>query len=84
MMIDARSETAATKPAFSDPLKSRRCFIPADGFYDWLRTGKAKQPFCFEVSNGEAGRYKKEAALMKERAISWSPAKQLRRAHFDE
>jgi putative SOS response-associated peptidase YedK len=52
-MINARSETAAIKPAFRDSLKSRRCLIPADGFYEWVRTAKAKQPYCFEVNDGE-------------------------------
>ncbi len=51
--INARSETAAEKPAFRDPLKFRRCLIPADGFYEWKRTATSKQPFCFEVNDGE-------------------------------
>jgi len=51
--INARAETAATKPAFRDPLKFRRCLIPADGFYEWQRTAKSKQPFCFELSDGQ-------------------------------
>lgn len=52
-MINARSETAATKPAFRDALKSRRCLIPTDGFSEWKRDGKNKQPHCFEVGEGE-------------------------------
>jgi len=52
-MINARAETAATKPPFHDALKSRRCLIPADGFYEWARAGKTKQPYCFEVNEGE-------------------------------
>src|SRR5580692_1382994 len=43
--INARSETAATLPAFRDSLKSRRCLVPADGFYEWRRTDGQKQPF---------------------------------------
>jgi putative SOS response-associated peptidase YedK len=52
-MINARSETATTKPAFRDPLKFRRCLVLADAFYEWRRTGTSKQPYCFEVNDGE-------------------------------
>lgn len=50
--INARSETAAIKPAFRDPMRFRRCLIPADGFYEWARKGTSKQPHCFEVQDG--------------------------------
>jgi putative SOS response-associated peptidase YedK len=51
--INARSETVATTPSFREPFKSQRCLIPADGFYEWKREGKTKQPYCFEVNGGE-------------------------------
>jgi putative SOS response-associated peptidase YedK len=52
-MINARSETVSTKPAFRDPVRFRRCLIPADAFYEWKRTATSKQPYCFEVNDGE-------------------------------
>lgn len=44
-MINARSETAATKPSFRAAFKSRRCLILTDGFYEWKKIGKQKQPY---------------------------------------
>lgn len=52
-MINARAETAAEKPAFRESLASRRCLIPADAFYEWQRTGRSKQPYCFEIIGRE-------------------------------
>ena len=43
-MINARSETVAEKPSFRVAFKRRRCLIPADGYYEWIRDGQAKKP----------------------------------------
>lgn len=43
-MINARSETLASKRTFSKPFKSQRCIVPASGFYEWKKTSKGKMP----------------------------------------
>jgi putative SOS response-associated peptidase YedK len=44
-MINARAETATEKPAFRKALASRRCLVPADGWYEWRRAGKEKDAY---------------------------------------
>ncbi|HEY1902336.1 MAG TPA: SOS response-associated peptidase [Terracidiphilus sp.] len=52
--IQARSEEVASKPAYREALKSRRCLVPADAFYEWQQTGKkTKSPFAFALKSGE-------------------------------
>src|ERR1051325_2511720 len=43
--INARAETLDEKPSFSESFRLRRCLIPADGFFEWKRTGREKAPF---------------------------------------
>jgi putative SOS response-associated peptidase YedK len=43
-MINARSESISEKPSFRTPLRSRRCLIPADAFYEWKQNGR-KVPY---------------------------------------
>ena len=45
LLINARAETALEKPAFKNAMKRRRCLVPADGYYEWQNSGKAKQPY---------------------------------------
>ncbi|MGA2965507.1 MAG: SOS response-associated peptidase [Terriglobales bacterium] len=51
-MINARAETLTERPAFRGPMQSRRCLIPADGFYEWAKSGREKCPYCFMLADG--------------------------------
>ena len=48
-MINARAESVADKPAFRAAFRRRRCLIPADGYFEWLKRGKKKQPYYFRM-----------------------------------
>ena len=52
-MINAVSETAASKPAFRSAFRRRRCLVLADGFYEWRREGKQRVPMYFTQKSGE-------------------------------
>ncbi len=47
-MINARGETVDSKPSFRQAFASRRCLIPADGYYEWMKTDDGKQPYLIE------------------------------------
>lgn len=50
-MINARAESVATKPAYRQAFKSRRCLIVADGFYEWQKNGRQKQPYYIRLKD---------------------------------
>ncbi len=59
-MINARFETVADKPAFRKAFRSRRCLLPAAGYYEWYDTGATgprgkpvKQPYFIHRADSE-------------------------------
>jgi putative SOS response-associated peptidase YedK len=51
--INARSESLTERPAFRDAFRSRRCLVPADGFYEWTGSREARRPFWFHRPDDE-------------------------------
>lgn len=52
LVINARSETVLTKPAFKNAIRRRRCLLPADGYYEWQDKGGRKRPFFIRRRDG--------------------------------
>jgi putative SOS response-associated peptidase YedK len=82
--INARSETLDTKPSFSESFQRRRCLILADGFFEWKRTGKVKQPYYFQLNDesvfafaGIWDRWRKDGLTINSCAIITTDANEL-------
>jgi putative SOS response-associated peptidase YedK len=50
--FNARAETVATEPMFRDAFKSKRCLIPAIGYYEWQDAPGGKGPYYFTRCDG--------------------------------
>jgi len=70
-LINARAGTVATKPSFRSAFKKRRCLIPADGWYEWQKLPRGKQPWWIHLAGERVfafaglweGWYKAEPAI---------------------
>ena len=51
-LINARAETVDSKPAFRSAFKARRCLVPADGWFEWVRESGAKVPRFLSMADG--------------------------------
>ncbi len=81
--INVRLETLRERPTYRKELASRRCLIPASGFYEWQTEGGAKTPWYFRIAEGRAAfaglwdswRENEEAEPVRTCAIITMPAK---------
>jgi putative SOS response-associated peptidase YedK len=52
LLINARAESVAEKPAFSQAVRQRRCIVPATGFYEWTKDGETRLPWWITRADG--------------------------------
>ena len=52
-LANARAESAASKASFRDSFRKRRCLVPADGFYEWKRVERGKEPYYISLREGQ-------------------------------
>lgn len=53
-LINARSETVATKPSYRSAFKTRRLIVPASYYFEWKKDGKEKTPYLIRVKDADA------------------------------
>ncbi len=56
-LINARAETVDSKPSFRSAFKSRRCLIPANGWFEWVREGGGKSPRFLSMADGSTASF---------------------------
>lgn len=52
-LINARADSVSTKPSFREAVRTRRCVMPATGFYEWHTVGRTKKPWLFRRPDQE-------------------------------
>ena len=48
-LVNARAESVATRTSFRDSFQKRRCLVPAQGFYEWKKFGRAREPWLVRL-----------------------------------
>lgn len=82
-MINARVETVATSRAYASAFEKRRCLVPADGWYEWVRGPGGKQPYYMTMAQGLtlAGIWSARADLMTFSVLTMPARGELARVH---